>query len=1185
MRQIIIGLLLTIGLHVNAQNTISISLNSESYDCATGLVSFSFHISNADENGNSSNYHTIYNVYAGASQSVGKSLAAGEGDVVFSGAYNLGDQITISAYGISNNGAPLTSFDFVASSPSAPSKPNISGDATTLCNGAAAHLYANGSGYSYTWSTGDVGSSITVFSAGSYTVHESNYCGVSPESDPWIITAGAVPPAPAVSNSNGTFLCNGASTNLSTSPSSGGTIYWSTGATGNAISVSSPGSYYAYETNACGQGSNSSTITITTGSSPSAPSIGSSLGTLLCNGSYSTLSGSPSGGGTIHWSTGASGSSTLVNAAGNYYAYESNGCGAGPNSNTISITTGSSPAAPTIAPSGNQLLCNGASVNLSSSGSSITWSNGATGNSISVSIAGTYYSYDRNACGNSSNSNSVSVNTVVCPTPVPGSNFLVCPGAQKTLDAGGGYDTYLWSNGQTTQSISVGPGTYTVTVTKNGCSAVSSAVTVGYYSVATPTISASSSTTFCSGNSVTLSASSGTAYAWNTGASSSSISVSSSGAYYVTVTDGNGCQATSVATTVTVNPLPSATISGNASVCKNATAPSITFTGSGATAPYTFTYKINGGSNQTISTTSGNSISVSVPTSAAGTFTYTLVSVQESSGTACSNAVSSSATVVVSPLPSATISGSTTLCQNSFTPIIVFSGSGATAPYTFTYQINGGATQTITTPSGNSVGVGVPSSVAGTFVYSLLSVKESGSNTCLNSASGTATIIVNPLPTATISGSTTVCQNGTAPMLTFTGSNATAPYTFTYKINNGSNQTVSTVSGNSVSVSVPTSTAGTFTYTLVSVKESSGVHCSATVSGTATVTVNPQPVAAIISSPATHLCNGDTGQITITNWTSGYTYNWFKDGVFFASTSINVLKVTQAGSYAVMVISDKGCNAASNSNAIAITTGTISTPIITGYKKVCEGGKTQLKVLPKNSFMPYEIYRWTDTPIGDSISNSQSFSAYAGQYRVLVARQGCYDSTKVLVTANDTEFPAGTFTVTPKHISYGEQATLTAAITDAAQFQWYLGDSLRAVTSSNVIRQNFFTNADSVVLKVKAISQRNCITEFSTVLRVGERDTVVIPDHSFFGNLKDWNVFPVPFHNELKVSVVLTRNENIRLDLFTVSGAWIKGWQFSGKKGENLFSLDGIQDLYSAVMYVITGLYNNEKHSSKIYKY
>ena len=71
-------------------------------------------------------------------------------------------------------------------------------------------------------------------------------------------------------------------------------------------------------------------------------------------------------------------------------------------------------------------------------------------------------------------------------------------------------------------------------------------------------------------------------------------------------------------------------------------------------------------------------------------------------------------------------------------------------------------------------------------------------------------------PAATITGGTTVCQNAASPLITFTGSGGTAPYTFTYKINNGPDLTVATTSGNTVTVSAPTGTAGTFTYSLVS---------------------------------------------------------------------------------------------------------------------------------------------------------------------------------------------------------------------------------------------------------------------------------------------------------------------------------------------------------------------------------
>ncbi|EFX59986.1 hypothetical protein DAPPUDRAFT_280012, partial [Daphnia pulex] len=102
-------------------------------------------------------------------------------------------------------------------------------------------------------------------------------------------------------------------------------------------------------------------------------------------------------------------------------------------------------------------------------------------------------------------------------------------------------------------------------------------------------------------------------------------------------------------------------------------------------------------------------------------------------------------------------------------------------------------------------------------------------------------VVVNSLPTASMSGTTTVCQNSASPMITFTGANATAPYTFTYKINDGAPQTVKTTSGNSVTVAAPTGTAGMFEYSLVSVSESSSTACSQEQMGSVEVKVQGKP--------------------------------------------------------------------------------------------------------------------------------------------------------------------------------------------------------------------------------------------------------------------------------------------------------------------------------------------------------
>ena len=79
---------------------------------------------------------------------------------------------------------------------------------------------------------------------------------------------------------------------------------------------------------------------------------------------------------------------------------------------------------------------------------------------------------------------------------------------------------------------------------------------------------------------------------------------------------------------------PSGQITGNATVCQNATAPLIKFeVKDDNKEPYTFTYTING-VLQTPVVTQGNnkSITVSAPTNVANNFTYILTAVNDKEG-------------------------------------------------------------------------------------------------------------------------------------------------------------------------------------------------------------------------------------------------------------------------------------------------------------------------------------------------------------------------------------------------------------------------------------------------------------------------------------------------------------------------------------------------------------------------
>jgi hypothetical protein len=157
----------------------------------------------------------------------------------------------------------------------------------------------------------------------------------------------------------------------------------------------------------------------------------------------------------------------------------------------------------------------------------------------------------------------------------PSSSTTFCSGGSVVLTANQG-TSYLWSTGATTRAITATTaGSYVVTVTTNGVSAVSPAVSVSLAANPTATITASGSTSLCAGNSVTLTAALATSYLWSTGATTRAITTSTPGNYSVTITNASGCSAASPATTVTTaSGNAAATISvagGNTTICSGRT--------------------------------------------------------------------------------------------------------------------------------------------------------------------------------------------------------------------------------------------------------------------------------------------------------------------------------------------------------------------------------------------------------------------------------------------------------------------------------------------------------------------------------------------------------------------------------------------------------------------------------------
>ncbi len=490
-------------------------------------------------------------------------------------------------------------------------------------------------------------------------------------------------------------------------------------------------------------------------------------------------------------------------------------------------------------------------------------------------------------------------------------------------------------------------------------------------------------------------------FAWSNGAATASINVTAAANYVVTISDTTGCTSSSsinitqdsTAPLVKILPFPD-------TICRGGTA---TFVALGATS-----YSWQPG------TQTGNPISVNPNI----TTSYTVI------GTASNGCTGKdSFKMVVNQLPTASIGGTTTVCQNSANPVVTFTGLTGAGPFTFSYDINGGTTQIITTTgNSSSVTVNAPTQILRLFRYNLKSVTDSKG--CTQLQNGTAQITVNQGPVLTSTKDTSICDN---VLLNYTATSSVAGTTFSWTrdivdgVSNGAGSSGLSpdpaIINETLHNTTDTAVAVNYIFTLTS---GNGATCMGT--NTVKVIVNPTPVLKKINDTA--ICNGSpVNGINFSSNSPDSSFTWScNPGIGFGSSgsgSISGFTATNNGISNVVASVNVKITASSNhcqgpDAAFKITV--FPAPLLTSKKDTSVCNNIPFRYTATSSAAATK-FRWTREFVSgvtnpykeDSVNSinetltNESTQPVVVKYRfTLSTGSGCDTKDSVLLTVNPT---------------------------------------------------------------------------------------------------------------------------------------------------------------------------------------
>jgi hypothetical protein len=529
--------------------------------------------------------------------------------------------------------------------------------------------------------------------------------------------------------------------------------------------------------------------------------------------------------------------------------------------------------------------------------SSITITTGAAGQNGNITVTA------NNSCGTSAAS-TVAVTVSPAKPATPGAisgNATQCPGLTGltyNIVAVANATTYTWTV-PAGWSITAGAGTNAITVTsgstgQNGNITVTAGNSCGTSAAATLAVTVSPATPATPGaitgsaeqciNKVGLSYSitavaGATSYTWTlpagwnitAGATSASITVSTSAAAVsgnITVTATNSCgtssaQTFAVTTNTAIPAAPAAPTSPQStSICPVVVGLQYSVPVVANATNYIWTlpagWIITAGSGT-------NAITVTASVSAV------TGSISVKANNACGSSVSSAIlAVTVGNFAFVDAGVDQVVCAASPDVSLSPTTGGATGNNNVTWSSSNGGTFSPNANKWNATYTpGAAAIAAGTVTLTIKSDDPSGSCT---DVSDQLIVTIKPTPTASISGTTTICS-GSSTGITFTGTPNT---TVTYTVTGVAGSSTINIGASGTATLTTAALISSTTYTLTNSTYSTAPSCSQTISGAATVTVNSPAIAnanldqtVCASSPNVTLAGGVSGAATSGTWSGG----------------------------------------------------------------------------------------------------------------------------------------------------------------------------------------------------------------------------------------------------------------------------------------------------------------------------